>query len=201
MFVTKKKEAGQAALVLIIMLAFMAQAALDEMATNQQITNFIKFRSQVASVCEMVKVTPGELHTSSKEFIVLYPFYDIRFYNQTGTAPSVVRDLCKGDKCACLIKVKRIGVFDSFYCNKVAPDKIKCFYDSVPAESVLSCFNMQELGCNYQVWFAKGKEAPIRDYNIGVSETCKSEGVVEWDKTKFSYNKLSKDLCMKTGKK
>ncbi len=151
-------------------------------------------------MCERVKVNPGEMQASSKEYVVLYPFYDIRFYNQTGIAPSEVQTVCRGDKCACLVKTGERGAFDTASCY-FSLDKVSCLYRGVPLESVLSCFNMQEMGCNNQLWFAKGKEEPIRDYSGGQeAKTCKFEGVVTWDRTGFFYDKLS-ELCMESGTK
>lgn len=180
----------------------MAQAALDEMATNQQITNFIKFRSQVASVCELVKVNPNEVRESNKEYIVLYPFYDIRFYNKTSDmleTPEVAQ-ACNGDKCACLVKMGKAGWGDtaSCYIGHVGAKSVLCVYKARPIDAVLSCFNMQQLGCGeYQLWFAKGKENPIKNYDEGgIKATCKFEGAVTWDRTGFFYDKRS-EFCEK----
>ncbi len=192
-------EAILAAIVLIILLGFTASAALDEMATNQQITNFIEFRSQVASVCEMVKVNKNTPYESNKEYIVLYPYYDIRFYNKTADmleTPEVAQ-ACNGDKCACLVKMGKAGWGDtaSCYLTSVGANSVLCVYKAIPIEAVLSCFNMQQLGCDYQLWFAKGKEKPIKN-ETGIETTCKFEGAVTWDRTGFFYDKRS-EFCEK----
>lgn len=188
-----------AALLLILMGAFAFQQIMAEITTNQQLSNFYKFRAQVATVCELVKVNPNTLYASPKEYVVLYPFYDIRFYNQTGTMPAEVTAPCKSaDRCACLIKTGEAGFIDAHLVCGLSLDYVACIYEKIPLESVLSCFNMQEMGCDNQLWFAKGKEAPMRDYAEGESKTCKSEGVITWDKTGFFYDKLS-ELCMESG--
>lgn len=183
-------EAILAAVVVIMIGYFSMQAMMEELSTNQQLSNFYKFRSQVASVCERVKVTPNELIIGGKEYLVLYPFYDIRFYNQTGDMPTQVASVCRGDKCACLVKVTELDAYDQFFCA-FSSNKVDCWYGYAKLEGVLSCFNMQEMGCNNQIWFAKDLQIPIREYKVGLSNTCKVMGVITWDRTDFAYDKLS----------
>lgn len=171
-------------------LNYLCTFSSDEVAMNQQVNWFIKFRSQIGSVCDMVKVNPNIPQYSRKDYIVLYPFYDIRVYNKTQDMPDAVKSVCRGDKCACLLKLEEGGTADWLAC---AGDDA-CIQGRLKIAGVYSCFNMDELGCNKELWLGHNVTTTahqLRNYSYKNRVTCKTEGLITWDRKAFFYDKLS----------
>lgn len=196
-------EAGQvvfAALVLIFMLGFTASAAMDWVADKQQEGYFDTFSRQVNSACTSLQSNPKWGETTLSKYIVLYPYYDIRYYSKIGEegVPVEVRQACKGDKCACLIKLKQ---------------------SSREVEGVYKCFTLPS-SCNYELQFGTSKktetgwetiivgpdenERTLRDYKgsygTNILTTCKIEGRARRDLAETNvilYEKTSDDCVEK----
>ncbi len=174
-----------AALVLIFMLGFTASAAMDWVAEKQQEKYFLNFKNQVKSACTSLSncihsdswkpefqvksactslSNPQWGDTTRSEYIVLYPYYDIRYYSKIGEAPAQVAQACKGDKCACLVKAYGKG---SWFGT-----------DESKLEGVYACHT---LSCDYELYFgAMDKDTKKMKITGRRQKRAQAKGLQRW---------------------